>query len=54
MIYSITTLLGAIAGGIYARRKDGNRFDIAQYAAVWAVIGFMGGMMATIIIARMV
>lgn len=52
MLYSATTLLGALLGGLTARRKGGNRFDIAQYAAVWAVIGFLLGMLATIIIGR--
>ena len=52
MLYSLTTLLGALAGGLYARRKGGKRFDIAQSAAVWAVLGFMIGIFATIVIGR--
>lgn len=54
MLYSLTTLLGALTGGLHARRKGGNRFDIAQYAAVWGVLGFMVGIFATIVIGRYV
>ena len=54
MLYSATTLLGALIGGFFARKKGGNRYDIAQYSAVWAVLGFMVGMFATIIIGRVI
>ena len=46
MLYSATTLLGALIGGVFARKKGGNRYDIAQYAAVCAVIGFVCAVLA--------
>jgi len=53
MLYSITTILGGVTGAIVARRKGGKRFDLAQYAAVFAVMGFILGVLATIVIARL-
>lgn len=44
---------GAVAGGLTARRRGGNRLDIAQYAAVWGILGGLAGTVATIAIARM-
>ena len=52
MLYSITTILGAVAGAIFARSRGGNGFDTAQYAGVFAVMGFILGIVATIVIAR--
>ena len=53
MLYTITTLLGAVLGGFVAWRRNGKGFDIAQYAAVFAVIGFLLGLMMALIIARL-
>ncbi len=38
MTIFIAAILGAALGGITARRKNGNLFDIAQYAAVYALL----------------
>ena len=53
MLYSITTVLGGLYGFVFASRKGGNGFDKAQYAAVFAVVGFLLGVVATILIARL-
>lgn len=38
MTILIATFIGAALGGITARRKNGNLFDIAQYAAIFALL----------------
>ncbi len=53
MIVFATTLLGAGYGGWLARRRGGNRFDIAQYAAVLGILGALLGVFATIFVGRM-
>ncbi|OWJ78974.1 MULTISPECIES: hypothetical protein [Haematobacter] len=40
MLYVLLgTVVGAVVGGFRARARGGNGFDIAQYAAVHALIG---------------
>ncbi|MBK5926109.1 hypothetical protein [Rhodobaculum claviforme] len=50
-------LAGLIAGGVLglssARRRGGNRLDLAQYTAVGAILGGILGLFATIGIERM-
>lgn len=50
-------LICVIAGGVYgfwrARRRRGNGFDIAQYAAVFAIIGAIIGLFVTIGVERL-
>ncbi|MGL4311626.1 MAG: hypothetical protein ACRCSU_14200 [Paracoccaceae bacterium] len=53
MIVIAGLFLGSIFGGVIARKKGGDRLDIAQYAAVCALIGAMLGMFATIVIERL-
>ncbi|WP_220747968.1 MULTISPECIES: hypothetical protein [Jannaschia] len=53
MLPLITAALGAIAGVFHVRRKNGNGFDMAQYAAVWAVMGGLLGLIASILIVRL-
>ncbi|MFZ7090507.1 apolipoprotein acyltransferase [Primorskyibacter sp. 2E233] len=48
MIVIIGALLGAIIGGAKAARRKGNFADIAQYAAVYAIIFALVGLVATI------
>lgn len=47
-------VIGAVAGvalGLFvARRRGGNRFDMAQYAAVFAIIGFLLGTFAMLLV----
>ncbi len=52
MIVIVTTLAGAVWGGFLARRRGGNRFDIAQYATVFAIIGGLIGLIAAIWLQR--
>jgi hypothetical protein len=50
-------LAGALGGGIWGilhvRKRGGTRLDMAQYAAVWAMIGGVLGLAATIALERM-
>lgn len=53
MIYPLAgLLLGAVFGAVRAMRKEGNRKDIAQWAAVHAMIFGVLGMFILIIIER--
>jgi hypothetical protein len=54
MLPLITAALGAVAGALTARSRDGNGFDMAQWAAVWALIGGLLGLLALIVLARFV
>lgn len=50
-------LLGMIAGGIYGawrvKRRGGKGFDVAQYAAVFTIIGAIVGLFVTIGVERL-
>ena len=50
MLNLIGALAGVILGALVARRRNGNRADIAQYAAVFAIIGFLLGTLAMLIV----
>ncbi len=53
MIYPLAGLiLGAVLGGVRAKRKEGNGKDIAQWAAVHAMIFGVAGMFLLIFIER--
>lgn len=52
MLPLLTAIAGAVAGAIVAARRKGSGFDIAQYAAVWAVIGFVIGIFGIIVLTR--
>lgn len=54
MIIIAGMLIGAISGVIYVRRRNGRGFDIAQYAAVWAIIGTILGVILTIGVERLI
>ena len=54
MIVIGTALLGAILGGLQARKRQGNRLDIAQYAASYAIAFGLIGMIVTVFVHRMV
>lgn len=41
-------IVGALLGGLNARRKKGNRLDIAQYAGVGGIIGALIAMIVTL------
>lgn len=46
-------VLGAIGGGLSARRRGGRPADIAQYAAVYGIIFGLFGLFITLILDRM-
>jgi Na+/H+-dicarboxylate symporter len=53
MIILAGALLGGIWGVLHVRKRGGTGLDMAQYAAVWALIGGVLGVVATIIVERM-
>lgn len=53
MIYPLTGLLiGAVTGGLMARSRGGIGKDMAQWAAVLGMMGFVVGMFVLIMIER--
>ncbi len=54
MIVILGVLGGAIWGALMARRRGGNRMDMAQYAAGFAIAFGTLGMILTILVDRMV
>ncbi len=52
MIVLGAVLVGAILGGLIARRRGGNRLDIAQYATAMAIALGLLGLFVTIFLAR--
>jgi len=46
--------LGAVLGGLNARRRGGSRADIAQYAAAHGIAFALLGALITVIVARIV
>ncbi|WP_085943397.1 hypothetical protein [Jannaschia sp. CCS1] len=50
MLNFIGAGLGVIAGVILARMRGGNRADMAQYGAVFAVIGFLIGTLIMLVV----
>ena len=45
-------LLGAILGGLGARRRGGVRADLLQWGAVGAILGGLAGLFLLILISR--
>ena len=52
MIVLAAAVLGALIGGLTARKRGGNRLDILQYAAGYAFAFIIVGLIATILIDR--
>ncbi|TDE40720.1 apolipoprotein acyltransferase [Antarcticimicrobium sediminis] len=52
MIVFSAALIGALLGGVTAKKRGGKLADIAQYAAVYAIGFAIVGMLATIMIHR--
>jgi uncharacterized protein YqgC (DUF456 family) len=46
-------LVGAVGGSLVARRRGGKPADMAQYAAVFAIIGGLIGLFITLYLDRM-
>jgi hypothetical protein len=53
MIVIGAAILGILIGGMTARKRGGNRKDIAQYAAGYGMAFLIVGMFATVIIDRL-
>lgn len=54
MIVIAALVIGAVTGAARARRRQGNGFDIAQYAAVHAILFGICGLFLTLLIDRLV
>ena len=52
MFIIISALLGAVIGGLTARKRQGNRLDIAQYAAGYAMAFIVVSMVIAVILDR--
>ena len=53
MIVILAFLIGALWGGFLARRRNGSRLDIAQYAVAFGIAFAIGGLILTVIVERM-
>lgn len=54
MIVIAFLILGGIGGAVSAKRRLGNRLDMLQYAAVYAIVGALGGLVITIVLEKMI
>lgn len=52
MLPLLTALAGAVLGALVAARRKGTGFDIVWYAAVWAVMGGILGLLVIIVVTR--
>ncbi|MCA0848371.1 apolipoprotein acyltransferase [Salipiger thiooxidans] len=52
MIVIAGVLIGAILGGLTARRRKGNTADIAQFVVVYAIAFGLLGLVATIVLEK--
>ena len=50
MLNFIGAGIGAVVGALIALVRKGNSFDMAQYAAVFAIIGFILGTIVMLVI----
>lgn len=53
MILLVCAILGIVIGATTARRRKGNRLDMAQYAAGYAIAFMIVGLFLTLFIDRM-
>lgn len=53
MIVIVSMIAGIVVGALSARRKNGNRLDMLQYGAVYAIAFGLAGTLATLIIEKM-
>jgi hypothetical protein len=54
MIVILLALIGGFYGWRIAKKRDGNRLDKLQYAAVYCMVGTMVGLLLTVIIERLI
>lgn len=50
MIFGVA--LGALLGGLRARKLGGTRLDLLHYAAIYALLGALLGLFATLLVHR--
>ena len=53
MIILLCLVLGAALGAWRAKRREGGRLDMAQWAAVHAIALGLAGLVVTVVLARM-
>lgn len=46
-------LIGGIIGGFVAKKRGGNRLDIAQYIGIYAIAFSLAGLILTIVVHRL-
>ena len=44
MVVLVSAAIGALWGVVHQKRRGGNRMDMAQYGAVWGLIGAILGL----------
>ena len=54
MIVIVSALAGVVLGGVRAKRRQGTRADVAQYAAAHAIAFALVGLVLTIALERLV
>lgn len=54
MIVLVAACVGALFGGFQAKRREGNRMDIAQYAVGYGIAFALVGLLITVILLRTV
>ncbi|MDJ0629888.1 MAG: apolipoprotein acyltransferase [Rhodobacter sp.] len=53
MIVIVSAIAGIVWGGYQAKRRGGNRKDMAQYAAGYGIAFTLLGLVATVVLERM-
>lgn len=54
MIVLLSLFIGAVIGAFRAKKRGGNRLDMLQYGAVFAIIGAITGLFLTILIESLI
>ena len=54
MIVIVAAFIGAIVGGITAKRRSGNKLDIAQYATGFGMAFIVVSLIATVVLERII
>jgi hypothetical protein len=52
MDVAIVAFIGALIGAYNAKKRGGNRKDIAQYATVFAIIFALAGLILSLVVTR--
>lgn len=53
MIVLVCLILGGVIGAVAAKRRNGNKLDIMQYAAGYAIAAALCGFILTLVIERL-